>query len=50
MDEAAKRLEGKLGVDRVRSLIADRCSTDYAAERVESVRLVHDVQKLPVGR
>ena len=34
MDEAAKRLEGKLGFDRVRTLIADRCSTDYAAERV----------------
>ena len=29
-----ERLEGKLGFDRVRSLIADRCSTDYAAERV----------------
>ena len=36
MDEAAKRLESKLGFDRVRSLIADRCSTDYAAGRVES--------------
>ena len=29
-----KRLEEKLGFDRIRTLIADRCSTDYAAERV----------------
>ena len=36
MEEAAKRLEGKLGFDRVRSLIADRCSTDYAAERLST--------------
>ena len=42
MDEAAKRLEGKLGFDRVRSLIADRCSTDYAAGRVESEELSTD--------
>ena len=34
MDMSMKRLEGKLGFDRVRTLIADRCSTDYAAERV----------------
>ena len=42
MEEAAKRLEGKLGFDRVRSLIADRCSTDYAAERVENEELSTD--------
>ena len=42
MDEAAKRLEGKLGFDRVRSLIADRCSTDYAAGRVDSEELSTD--------
>ena len=42
MDEAAKRLEGKLGFDRVRSLIADRCSTDYAAGRVGSEELSTD--------
>ena len=29
-----KRLEEKLGFDRIRRRIADRCSTDYAAERV----------------
>ena len=35
MDEAGRRLELKLGFDRVRTLISDRCSTDYAAARVE---------------
>ena len=33
--EKAERLEPKLGFDRVRTMIADRCSTDYAAARVE---------------
>jgi len=28
------RLEGKLGFDKIRSVIADRCLTDYAAARV----------------
>ncbi|MBQ0126512.1 MAG: Smr/MutS family protein [Bacteroidales bacterium] len=28
------RLEGKLGFDRVRTMISDRCMTDYAARRV----------------
>ena len=29
-----RRLEGKLGFDRIRTMIADRCSTDYAADLV----------------
>ena len=29
------RLEGKLGFDRVRAMIAGRCSTDYASRRAE---------------
>ena len=29
-----QRLEGKLGFDKIRKLIADRCLTDYAAARV----------------
>ena len=33
--EHPERLEQKLGFDRVRTMIADRCSTDYAAARVE---------------
>ena len=36
MAETRERLEEKLGFDRVRTLIADRCSTDYAAARVEA--------------
>ena len=32
---STEKLEQKLGFDRVRTLIADRCSTDYAAGRVE---------------
>ena len=28
------RLEAKLGFDKVRTIISDRCMTDYAAERV----------------
>ena len=30
------RLETKLGFDKVRTAIQDRCSTDYAAARVEN--------------
>jgi len=28
------RLEGKLGFDKIRQIISDKCSTEYAAERV----------------
>ena len=35
MEDTLGRLEQKLGFDRVRAAIADRCSTDYAAARVE---------------
>ena len=28
------RIESKLGFDQIRSLISDRCSTEYASERV----------------
>ena len=36
------RLEGKLGFDRVRSLISDRCMTDYAAGRVAGEQISTD--------
>ncbi len=36
------RLEAKLGFDRIRSLIADRCSTDYASQRVALEQIVTD--------
>ncbi|MBO4475481.1 MAG: Smr/MutS family protein [Bacteroidales bacterium] len=32
------RLEAKLGFDKVRAIISDRCMTDYAAERVAQER------------
>ena len=34
IDGIDSRLEGKLGFDRVRTTISDRCMTDYAAQRV----------------
>lgn len=34
-EDRNRRLEAKLGFDRVRKAISDRCSTDYAARRVE---------------
>ena len=36
------RLEEKLGFDRVRKIISDRCSTDYAADRVASEQFSTD--------
>ncbi len=36
------RLEAKLGFDRIRSLIADRCSTDYASQRVAVEQFITD--------
>ena len=36
------RLEEKLGFDRVRKIVSDRCSTDYAADRVASEQFSSD--------
>ena len=36
------RLEAKLGFDRIRALIADRCSTEYAAQRVAVETFITD--------
>ncbi len=36
------RLESKLGFDKVRGIIADRCLTDYAAERVATEAFSND--------
>ena len=40
------RLEEKLGFNRVRTLIADRCSTDYAASRVETETFCTDPDEI----
>ena len=42
MTEAGTRLEAKLGFDRIRTMIADRCSTDYAAQRVTAEQFISD--------
>ena len=36
------RLEEKLGFDRVRKIVSDRCSTDYAADRVATEQFSSD--------
>ena len=40
------RLESKLGFDRVRKMIADRCSTSYAAGRVENEVFSTDAKEI----
>ena len=40
------RLEAKLGFDRIRTLIADRCSTEYAAQRVATEAVLTDPAKI----
>ena len=42
----ADRLEAKLGFDKVRAIISDRCMTDYAAERVASEKLSNSEQTI----
>lgn len=47
MEEGAQtysRLEGKLGFDRVRDFIADRCSTEYAVTRVAEETFSNDAK------
>ncbi len=40
--EIDTRLESKLGFDRVRTFVADRCSTEYAVARVTEERFSND--------
>lgn len=40
--EIDTRLEGKLGFDRVRTFVADRCSTEYAVARVTEETFSND--------
>ncbi|MBR1574297.1 MAG: Smr/MutS family protein [Bacteroidales bacterium] len=42
MEKGVVILESKLGFDRVRKMIADRCSTEYAATRVEQEQFSTD--------
>ena len=43
---ADKRLEEKLGFDRIRALISDRCSTEYASDRVETEKFSTDPETI----
>lgn len=40
------QLESKLGFDRIREIISNKCSTDYAAERVMSESFCTDAKKI----
>jgi len=40
------RLEQKIGFDRIRSSIADKCSTSYAAEKTSSEEFSQDVREI----
>lgn len=42
--EIDSRLEGKLGFDRVRTFVADRCSTEYAVARVTEETFSNDAK------
>ena len=42
--EIDTRLEGKLGFDRVRTFVADRCSTEYAVSRVAGETFSNDAK------
>ena len=46
MTETYTRLEQKLGFDRIKQMIADRCSTEYAVERVGQERFSSDVKEI----
>ena len=40
------RLESKLGFDKVRAIISDRCQTDYAVGRVASEEFINDADTI----
>ena len=41
-----RRLEGKLGFDKVRAMVSDRCSTDYAVARVAGEVFSNDPREI----
>lgn len=46
MAETDTRIEQKLGFDRIRKMIADRCSTEYAVERVGTESFSPDAREI----
>ena len=41
-----RRLEQKIGFDRIRQIISDRCSTSYASERTAEERFCSDAAEI----
>ena len=46
MEDRVQKLEAKLGFDRIREMIADRCSTDYASGRVTEEEFCTDAEQI----
>lgn len=46
MEEIDKRLEQKIGFDKIRKMISDRCSTEYATGRVFGERFSSDRREI----
>ena len=46
MEDRVQKLEAKLGFDRIREMIADRCSTDYASGRVTEEAFCTDAEQI----
>ena len=44
--ETDRRLEAKLGFDRIRTMISDRCSTEYATTRVADEKFCSDPKEI----
>lgn len=40
------RLESKLGFDRVREIISNRCSTEYASEKAKNEKFINDASQI----
>jgi len=46
VEDRVQKLEAKLGFDRIREMIADRCSTDYASGRVTEEEFCTDAEQI----
>ena len=46
MSNTDSRLEQKLGFDRIRQMVSDRCATEYAAERARTEMFVSDEKEI----
>ena len=46
MERIDTRLESKIGFDRIRQIISDKCSTTYAAERTATERFSNKASEI----